>query len=516
MRGGLVTGDRGEPVIELEDVSLAFGDKQVLDGLSLKIYPQETTVIVGRSGSGKTVLLKLMIGLLKPDRGHVRVFGHDLATVSQTELLAIRKRMGMLFQNYALFDALSVEDNVEFPLLESAHVPPREAEHLAHALLARLGLEDSEDKLPGELSGGMRKRVSLARALVARPEVVLFDEPTTGLDPLMVERVDEMIALAKQQYGITCVIINHDMASARRLADRIAFLHDGKIRFTGTYDDFVHSDLAPIRAFLDGSSTQAVSPAAQSVDRPVIELVDVHKSFGDNHVLRGVDLAIYPRRITALIGASGSGKSVIARHVMGLLKPDSGKILVFGKDIVPMRERELEEVRTHFGLVFQHGGLLDWLDVEHNVAFPLVEGRRESAEEIDERVTDMLGRLGLDKLRHRMPSDLSTGERKRVALARTMVMRPDILIFDEPTTGQDPTRTREIDDMIVQTQQQFDITTIVISHDMASTFRIADTIALIQDGRIVAYGTPSELSASHDEYVRHFLSASAVERSAAR
>jgi ABC-type transporter Mla maintaining outer membrane lipid asymmetry ATPase subunit MlaF len=505
-----VTDDRAEPVIELEDVSLAFGNKQVLDGLSLKIYAHETTVIVGRSGSGKTVLLKLMIGLLRPDRGRVRVFGHDLATVSPTELLAIRKRMGMLFQNYALFDALSVEDNVEFPLLET-DVPPGEAEHLAHELLARLGLEDSEHKLPGELSGGMRKRVSLARALVARPEVVLFDEPTTGLDPLMVERVDEMIALAKKQYGITCVIINHDMASARRVADRIAFLHDGKIQFTGTYDDFVHSDLAPIRAFLDGSSAQTVSHAAQAVDRPVIELVDVHKSFGDHHVLRGVDLAIYPRRITALIGASGSGKSVIAKHVMGLLKPDSGKILVFGKDIVPMAERELEEVRTHFGLVFQHGGLLDWLDVKDNVAFPLVERRHESAEAIDARVSDILGRLGLDKLRHRMPSDISTGERKRVALARAMVMRPDILIFDEPTTGQDPTRTREIDDMIVQTQQQFDITTIVISHDMASTFRIADTIALIQDGRIVACGTPSELSASHDEYVRHFLSASAVE-----
>ena len=497
-----------EPVIELDDVSIAFGDKRVLDGLSLKIYPRETTVIIGRSGSGKTVLLKLMMGLLRPDRGRVRLFGRDLATVSPTELLALRKRMGMLFQNYALFDALSVEDNVEFPLRETAHMPQPDAERLSHALLALLGLTGSEDRLPGELSGGMRKRASLARALVARPEVVLFDEPTTGLDPLMVERVDQMIALAKHEYGITSVIISHDMASVRRLADRVAFLHAGKIAFTGTYDELVHSNLAPIRAFLATSSAAGARSTTRVTDQPVIELVGVHKAFGRNRVLRGIDLAIYPRTITALIGASGSGKSVIAKHIMGLLKPDRGQIFVFGKDIVPMRERELEDMRTRFGLVFQHGALLDWLDVEANVAFPLVERRREPRRAIDARVADLLARLDLTKLRHRMPSDISAGERKRVALARAMVMRPDILIFDEPTTGQDPTRTREIDDMIVQTQREFGVTALVISHDMASTFRIADRVALLREGRIIACGTPAEVSASRDEYVRHFLRAS--------
>ena len=488
------------PLIELDDVSLSFGDKHVLRGLSLQIQPGETTVIVGRSGSGKTVLLKLMMGLLAPSRGHVRVFGRDLATVSPQELLAIRKRMGMLFQNYALFDALSVEENVEFPLLESAHVPHEDAERRAHELIELLGLGGSEHVLPGELSGGMRKRVSFARALVARPEIVLFDEPTTGLDPLMVERVDQMILRAKDKLGITSVIISHDMASVKRLADRVAFLHDGKIIFTGSYDAFVHSELAPIRAFLDSASTEIAHRAADG-ERPVIELVDVHKSFGDNHVLRGVNLAIYPGRITVLIGASGSGKSVIAKHVMGLLRPDSGKILVFGKDIVTMSERQLEEVRTHFGLVFQHGALLDWLSVEDNIAFPLVERRREPKHVIDERVHELLERLDLTKLRTRMPGEISAGERKRAALARAMVMRPEILIFDEPTTGQDPVRTREIDDLIVRTRQEFDVTTIVISHDMESTFRIADTVALIQAGRIVACGPPAEVAAAVGDFM---------------
>jgi phospholipid/cholesterol/gamma-HCH transport system ATP-binding protein len=153
--------------------------------------------------------------------------------------------------------------------------------------------------------------------------------------------------------------------------------------------------------------------------------------------------------------------------------------------------------------------LLDWLDVEQNVAFPLVERRRESGPAIDDRVREMLERLGLARLRNRRPDELSVGERKRVALARAMVMRPEILIFDEPTTGQDPLRTREIDDMIVQSQEQFDVTTIVISHDMASTFRIGHTVAMIHDGTIVAYGTPAEVCGSANEYVRHFLHASA-------
>ncbi|HEU0031431.1 MAG TPA: ATP-binding cassette domain-containing protein [Kofleriaceae bacterium] len=496
-----------EPVIELEGVSVAFGDRVVLDGLDLTIHAGETTFIVGRSGSGKTVLLKVMLGLLEPQAGRVRLFGRDLATVSEVELVELRKRMAMLFQNYALFDALSVEDNVEFPLLEGAHVARPDAERLAHQLIRVLGLGGSEQLLPAELSGGMKKRVSLARALVSRPEVVLLDEPTTGLDPIMVEHVDDMIARAKQQYAITSVIVSHDLASAHRLADRIAFLHAGKIAFTGTYDELVHSELPAIRAFFGELAPAATPRETPTSDSPVIELVGVHKSFGDKHVLRGIDLAIYPRRITVLIGASGSGKSVIVKHVMGLMKPDRGKILVFGKDIVALRERELEQLRERFGLVFQHAALLDWMTVAENVAFPLAERHRDPASEVRDRRDAILERLDIAELRDRLPGQISAGERKRVAIARALITRPEILIYDEPTTGQDPMRTREIDDMIVQTQERFDVTTIVVSHDMASTFRIAHAVAMLHRGRIVAYGSPAELSASANEHVQHFLRA---------
>jgi ABC-type transporter Mla maintaining outer membrane lipid asymmetry ATPase subunit MlaF len=515
--------DPEKPAIQLVDVTVAFGEKVVLRGLNLDIVPGITTVIVGRSGSGKSVLLKLMMGIQKPTGGKVILFGCDLAEVGPVELLDLRKRMGMLFQNYALFDSMPVEENVGFTLLENSRLPRRDVMRMARELIDTLELSGSERLLPAELSGGMKKRVSLGRALLARPEVVLFDEPTTGLDPIMIEKVDEMILLARRQFQITSVIISHDMASTQRLADRVAFLHDGQIVFTGTYRDFVASDLPPVRAFVEGAQTSrlqrveggepvaAPAPAAEAVaGAPAVELRGVHKHFGDKHVLRGIDLPIYPNRITVLIGASGSGKSVIIKHILGLFKPDRGEVRVFGEDIVPMDARELQRVRTQIGLLFQHGALLDWLTVAGNVAFPLEEHSGMAKKEIKEAVADILERLHIAEIADRMPGEISVGQKKRVGLARAIVTRPKIMIYDEPTTGQDPIRTRDIDDMIQETQEQFDITSIVISHDMASTFRIAHRIALLHQGLIAAYGTPAEVRASPDENVQHFIHAGSV------
>jgi ABC-type transporter Mla maintaining outer membrane lipid asymmetry ATPase subunit MlaF len=512
--------DDAHPVIELIDVSIGFADKPVLRGLNLKIVPGKTTVIIGRSGSGKSVLLKLMMGLLQPDRGKVMLFGKDLAKVSPVEILELRKRMGMLFQNYALFDALSIEDNAGFTLLENSPMKRRDVMTLADELLRILGLAGSEKLLPSDLSGGMKKRVSLARALMSNPEVVLFDEPTTGLDPIMIEKVDEMILLAKTQYQITGAIISHDMASTKRLADHVAFLHDGQIIFYGTYDGLLESELPPIRTFVQGAQTSRLSrgageaapvAAAPITDPPIVELVGVYKSFAGKPVLKGIDLPIYPKKTTVLIGASGSGKSVIIKHIMGLFKPDKGEIRVLGKDIVPMNDLQLNDVRTHFGLLFQHAALLDWLSVADNVAFPLKERTQTPRAEIRARVDEILERLHITELRDRMPAEISEGQKKRVGLARAIIMRPEIMIYDEPTTGQDPLRTRQVDDMIQETQEQFDITSIVISHDMASTFRIAHMIAFLYQGEIAAYGTPAQILASPDEHVQHFIHAGAVE-----
>ena len=475
------------------------------------------------------LLLKLMMGLLPPDSGQVILFGKDVKTVSPTELIEIRKRMSMLFQNYALFDSLQIEHNVGFTLFENTRMPRSEVLELAHELLDILGLRGSEHLLPSELSGGMRKRVALARALIANPEVVLFDEPTTGLDPIMIEKVDEMILIAKKQYHITSVIISHDMASTQRLADYVAFLHEGKIIFYGTYEQFIRSDLPPLRSFVDGAQTSRLSraliePGSETTSHteqenhapPVVELKGVHKYFGDHHVLKGVDLKIYPGKITVLIGGSGSGKSVIVKHIMGLFKPDAGEIHVLGKEISHADIKELHSMRTRFGMLFQHAALLDWMTVYDNVAFPLEERTNARPKEVKKRVMEILERLHITDIMARLPGEISEGQKKRVGLARAIIMKPEIVIYDEPTTGQDPIRTRDVDDMIQKTQEEFDITSIVISHDMASTFRIAHNIALLHYGQIAAFGTPEQIRASTNEYVKQFIYAGDVNSSTAK
>ncbi|MCA9524030.1 MAG: ATP-binding cassette domain-containing protein, partial [Myxococcales bacterium] len=238
-------------MIELHDVTVRFGEKLVLDGFSLDILPGKTTVICGQSGSGKSVLLKVIIGLIRPSAGTVRLFGQDIWEIDEFEVVQLRKRMSMLFQNYALLDSMTVEQNVGFSLAENTRMKRSEVHRRAFELLAELGLEGAEQKVPSELSGGMKKRVSLARALVTNPEIVLFDEPTTGLDPIMTEKVDEMLMQARQRYEITSVVISHDVASTRRLADRVAMLHEGKIIASGTWDELCALDEPRIAYFVE-------------------------------------------------------------------------------------------------------------------------------------------------------------------------------------------------------------------------------------------------------------------------
>jgi phospholipid/cholesterol/gamma-HCH transport system ATP-binding protein len=216
-------------VIEVKDVHVLFGSHRVLKGVSLHAKRSRIRVILGLSGSGKSVLVKNMIGLLKPTQGTVLVDGVDIGSLDGAALLALRKKFGMVFQQAALFDSMTVFENVAFPLRE--HMRLKEEEVAARVLerLAAVGLEGAEYKYPSELSGGMRKRVGLARAVVLDPLCVLYDEPTTGLDPITTRSVDEMIVHASKRWNVTSVVISHDIGSALRIADDIAVLHEGVI-----------------------------------------------------------------------------------------------------------------------------------------------------------------------------------------------------------------------------------------------------------------------------------------------
>ena len=254
------------------------------------------------------------------------------------------------------------------------------------------------------------------------------------------------------------------------------------------------------------------SPSASPADlRWQIQVRGLNKSFGAQQVLRGVDLDVERGKINIVIGGSGQGKSVLMKHLMGLMQPDSGRILVDGEDIVGKNEVELGRLRRKFGMVFQYAALFDSMTVVENIAFPLLERYKLPREEVMERVRDLLQRLDLahvTDIEEKFPPQLSGGMRKRVGLARALIDRPQILLYDEPTTGLDPIATKNVDDMIRRTADDFGVTSVVISHDMASTFRIGDRISMLLDGRIVASGTPRQLLAAPHPALREFVEVS--------
>ena len=240
----------------------------------------------------------------------------------------------------------------------------------------------------------------------------------------------------------------------------------------------------------------------------MIKMVDVHKSFGRQKVLDGLDIEIEEGKTTVIIGRSGGGKSVLLKHIIGLLRPDSGQVLIDGVDITKLNDRELNEIRKKFGMLFQESALFDSMTVGENVAFPLREHTLMKEKEIRETVAERLRSVGLTGVEAKIPAELSGGMRKRVGLARAIAMRPQIVLFDEPTTGLDPVMTEAINRLILDTQKSFNLTCVVISHDIRSIFEIGHRIAMLYEGRIIEYGTPEELRASRNPVIVQFLAGS--------
>ena len=251
----------------------------------------------------------------------------------------------------------------------------------------------------------------------------------------------------------------------------------------------------------------AAAAAAPSfpVTDPIIELRDIHKSFGQLQVLRGVSLNFQRRHTTVVIGPSGCGKSVMLKHIVGLLRPDSGQVWFEGVRIDHLPEPQLVAVRTRFGFLFQMGALFDSMTVEQNVSFPLVEHTRMSPAERRDRCARVLSLVGMDGTHHKMPAELSGGQRKRIGLARAIALHPAVVLYDEPTTGLDPIRSDVINRLISKLKDELHVTSIVVTHDMHSAYSIADRILMIYDGRIIADATPDRIRATEDPIVRAFI-----------
>jgi len=241
-------------MIEVRDLKKSFGSHVILEGVSFRIEKGESVVIIGRSGGGKSVLLKHLVALLKPEAGQVVIEGEDIVPMNERELLRVRRKFGMLFQGAALFDSMTVAENVGFAFRRERSMPEPEIAKKVTEILEMVDLPDTQDKKPSELSGGMRKRVGLARAIIYEPAIVLYDEPTTGLDPIVSDSIDQLILRVRDKFKVTTVVVTHDMRSARRLGQRIMMLHDRKIHATGTPDEIFQSQDPIVRRFVDGVS----------------------------------------------------------------------------------------------------------------------------------------------------------------------------------------------------------------------------------------------------------------------
>jgi phospholipid/cholesterol/gamma-HCH transport system ATP-binding protein len=245
-----------ESAIKIRVVSLhkSFGEKDVLHGINIEVRQGESMVVIGGSGSGKTVLIKCIIGLMRPDQGEIHVDGLEITSLDEKRMNEVRKKFGMLFQGGALFDSMTVWENVGFGLRQQDRLSEEEIRRVASEKLALVGLKNVEDLMPSELSGGMKKRVSLARAIAIEPEILLYDEPTTGIDPIMADAINDLMIEMKQKLNVTSIAITHDMKSAYKIADRIAMLFNGRIVEAGSPEEIKNSSSLIVQQFIQGKS----------------------------------------------------------------------------------------------------------------------------------------------------------------------------------------------------------------------------------------------------------------------
>jgi phospholipid/cholesterol/gamma-HCH transport system ATP-binding protein len=249
-----VVGGNSSTMIAARSLAKRFGQQEILRGVDLEVATGETLAIIGRSGGGKSVLLKHLVGLMTPDAGEIWIDGHNIIGMNERQLGAIRKKIGILFQSGALFDSMTVEENIAFPLREAGEKDPKVLHTKVEEMLEVIEMEGQEDKMPESLSGGMKKRVGLARSIIRRPSCVLYDEPTSGLDPVVADSINRLIRRLQQRLGMTSVVVTHDMKSAFDVANHIAYLHEGRIYFYGTPTQLQQAHDPILQDFLLGRS----------------------------------------------------------------------------------------------------------------------------------------------------------------------------------------------------------------------------------------------------------------------
>jgi len=524
----------GAPLLHIRDLSIGFrrGEdlRLVVRGMNLEIRENETLALVGESGCGKTVTAQSILRLY-PERwiaypqGQVLFEGRDILTLDLEQVRRLRgDRISMVFQEP--MSSLNPLHTVQRQLSETLFLHRGLAPSAAHGVcldwLARVGLSEPEQKLtayPHQLSGGERQRVMIAMALANEPDLLIADEPTTALDVTIQAQILELIARLKRELSMAVLFITHDLAIVRRIADRVAVMRAGQLEETGTVEQvFTRPQAAYTRTLLE-AELSAQPPEPDPAREPLLAVEDLKVWFpikrgflritrGHVKAVDGVTLTARRGQTLGVVGESGSGKTTLGKAVLRL-ESSRGTILFQGQALQNLDARGLRPLRRRMAVIFQdpYGSLSPRLSVEQIVGEGLTVHRIGTPEERERLIVDTLREVGLDpEERHRYPNEFSGGQRQRIALARALVLKPELIILDEPTSSLDRTIQFQVVQLLKDLQARHGLTYIFISHDLRLVRSLCHKIVIMRRGRIVESGPAREIfSHPQDPYTKELL-----------
>jgi ABC-type microcin C transport system duplicated ATPase subunit YejF len=533
------------PLLTIDNFSLTFlgaeGDlSPVLDAISLQIEAGETHALVGESGSGKSVTALSILRLLEETNqvqssGSIVFEGQELSGLDKKKIRAIRgNRIAMIFQEpmTSLNPVYTIGNQLMEPLLLHQSLSKTEAYQRALQLLERTGIDNPEYRIncyPHQLSGGQRQRVIIAMALACRPKLLIADEPTTALDVTIQDQILDLISDIQAEYGMSVLLITHDLPMVRKIADTVSIMHGGTIVEQGTVDEIFSRPQQDYTRHLLAAVPHGVQPTRPGGPK-LIELQDVSCSFAmksawsgffnrSKRVIKAVDqvsLSLNQGTTLGLVGESGSGKSTLALCLLGLTRYD-GKVLYFPEPgtshcLTDLSNNQFRPLRKELQIVFQDpfSSLSPRMTIERIITEGLqVHGLGGTTEQRRELVAQALRDVELDPaLAGRFPHEFSGGQRQRIAIARAIILRPKLLILDEPTSALDMTIQKQILELLKDLQQRYQLTYIFITHDLRTVRSLADQLAVMRRGRIVESGPAAAIFANpQDPYTQRLFDA---------
>jgi peptide/nickel transport system ATP-binding protein len=523
-----------EPLLQVEHLSIGFptrgGVNTVVQDLTFSLSAGESLAIVGESGSGKTVLGKALLGLLPESArtlsGSVHFAGRDLTRPTQEDWRAVRgTEIGMVFQEpmVSLNPAQRVGDQLMEGLMLRRAMSRTAARHAAIDMLERVQVNNASACMrsyPHRFSGGMRQRILLAGVMLLRPRLLIADEPTTALDCVVQKEVLDVMTTLTRDEGVAMIFISHNLPLVAAYTSRVLVMRRGVLVEQGMVDEVLSKPRHPYTvALLDALPKRTVRPPAQS-GPPLLEAHDVSVSYSERvgwfgkrmkPVVQGVSLRLHAGETVAIVGESGSGKTTLTRAILGLVPLAGGTLNVAGQDLATLTSGQRFALRRRIQVVFQdpYSSLDPTMKVRALVAEGLRLERNLDAAARRERVEQMMDDVGLDgNFGERLIHELSGGQRQRVAIARALVMRPDVLIADEPVSALDVTVQKQVLDMLVNLQKRFGFACLLISHDLGVVEQIADQVHVMLHGRVVESGSRDEIfDRPKHAYTRRLLSA---------